>query len=194
MVFWRSKAFLLAFLYLLSTTFLYLSTVNISENIRSLDFVWNDKGTFERLGLAIQSDHDSRTIWLTRIFHNKPLALLDTFLVSIYRALDISFLFSLTDHSSPFESKWKISMLSPLEFPFFLLALVTLVTQWVKFPLSHRRFLFMGIGGSLIIVGILMPSVHSVKLLPLVLVVRIIIILGIGRLLVKSSWSKRYFS
>jgi hypothetical protein len=113
---------------------------------------------------------------ITRIIHNKLNTAGNTFILNIFRATDPTFLFGLTEESSSYENAGKIVMLSFLEFPFFLLAVLLWVRHWDKFVGKYKEVLYF-LGGSLVVVGLISPTFYFPKYFLFLTMLRVFIYL-----------------
>ena len=115
----------------------FLSNANLNTQVQ---LFFADSDVSYKLTEAIAKDTNTNTILLTRMFHNKPLAIADTFFVSVYRAMDVVFLFSLSDwSSSPYGGK--MNFLPSWELPLFLVAIYYFVRNWEKEKNKYRIFI-----------------------------------------------------
>lgn len=170
------KLFLLFLIvYLVITSFFYFTNLPKESLFQPLFLFASDPQALERVDAGARLDYDTRTVLITRILHNKPLAYLETFLISEYRSLDIPFLFTFTNPL--FDMSVGFPMLFPLEFPLFILATLTLIRKWKNIGSSYFYIIPL-FTLALFINGLFLPVFHPIKLFPLVITLRVIIFSG----------------
>lgn len=185
---YKKASFLLYIVFILFYTFLFLHNVDLKREAASVNLFLFDKDSQYRLDDSIRSDYDTNTIFITRLFHNKSLVYTETFFISIFRSLDLAFLFSLSD-SSLYANSGKIKMLYPVEFPLFLIAVVYLL----KREALHKKYFYLlpTFFLSMFVVGLFLPMPNVITLTPLVVVLRTVYFVGIYELVKEKRWSKR---
>jgi hypothetical protein len=167
-IFW-----VVVFFYIISSSLFYIQTA-FQEKI-SLRFLYPDATTVLRVQEAEGHYTGSLQEKISRVFYNKPFGYMQTYTDSLYRSIDIPFLFSLTTMSSMYDDQGKINMLFPIELPFFLLAAVALLRSSNK----NYRWLFIVLIISISFTALLLPSLEKLKLFPEVLTLRLIIVFGL---------------
>lgn len=138
----------------------------------------------------ISHDRSNNTVILTRVLHNKPLYYIHTFTTSFYRTIDPVVLFSLTSWSSLYDNKGPVQLLYPLELPIFIISCIYLVRKREKYRKTIKIFLG-ALFASIFISALFLPAVHPVKMIPLVIVLRVITGFGILSLLWENSQFKK---
>ena len=159
-------------------------------DVKSLSFFLLDQETLKRLQRSIASDYDTNLIFITRLFHNKLLAYLETFFIAVFRSIDISFLFSLALNSSMYEDIGRIKMLYPLELPIFILAVFYFIRRWTILK-KRYFFLFPALLFSLLIIGAFLPALNTWKLFPLVVVLRTFFFISFVEFLRDRQWLEK---
>ena len=167
-IFW-----VVVFVYIISSSFFYIQTA-FQEKI-SLRFLYPDTTTVLRVQEAEGQYANAWQKKISRVFYNKPFGYMQTYSDSLYRSVDIPFLFSLTTMSSMYDDQGKMDMLFPIELPFFLLGAILLLRS------SNRnyRWLFIVLIISISFAALLLPSLEKLKLFPEVLTLRLIIVFGL---------------
>lgn len=152
-----------------------------------LQLFFKDLTIPERVHATIIEDHNGQTVLITRIFHNKLFFSLNNMFVSLSRSTDPTYLYSFSD-SLFFESKK--GLLPLFEFPFFLIASVTLIRRWhlvkKKYP-----FILPMLFISLFIAMLFIPYSASLKLIPLVITLQLMTVIGLYELLSILLWRKK---
>lgn len=171
-------------IYLLVSTYFYVMSFYPQMAQEKLSFFFQDPSLARRLHETIISDKDSRTVLLTRVFHNKIAFALNNISVSLYRATDPVYLYSLSTRPF-FDDKQKFPLLPAWEFPFFVIAIITLIRKWDKTKQQYF-FIFPMLLFSFLCAGLFLPYVSPPKLLPLVITLRIIMFVGLVEL-----WAKK---
>lgn len=178
-------------MYLIFSTFLYVTTFYPQMVREKPTLFFQDDTMARRLHETIISDKDSRTILLTRILHNKISFSLNNILISLYRSTDPVYLYSLSTRPF-FDDKQKIPLLPAWELPFFLIAAIVLIKRWDK---VHKRYFFLlpMLFFSLLCSGLFLPYIFPLKLLPLVITLRIIMLVGLVEFITyfSVSWLKK---
>jgi hypothetical protein len=152
--------------------------------------VFRDTQTLERLDIAISSDQDTRMILLTRLLHNKPAAYIETALFSIFRSLDPVFLFSLPGPTSMYEQLDKIQVLYQFEFIVFVFSVVYLIRKWNRIGKYFQYLPYMLIV-SVLLCGLLLPLINTMKLLPLLVTIRFIEVTGVLLFTEDKIWKRK---
>ena len=171
-------------IYLLSSLYLLLKVNNFKSNLDQIRII-NSNDFKERLQESITSDTNTKTIFITRKFHNKLLFIGEEFSLNITKSLDLPYLFGLSQ-SSMYDQSIKLRLLNPFEFPFFLI----FVFYFIKGKIKYRDFLLSSILVSLFIIGFLEPHFNFIKFLPLIISLKIGIFLGLLNLLSNLKWLK----
>lgn len=187
------KSLALYILYILSTTliFIYLNAPKI-EN-KNITFFFQDTNIKYKIESALVLDPNVGTVLVSRMLHNKIIFSLETFTNSVYQTLDPVFLFTLSPNAPIFVGPTDVKMLFPFEFPLFFIAAIYILRNW-KIKRDKYFYLFVAFLFSVLLVGLFLPSLYPIKLLPLVIIIRTIIFLGIVDLLKDQKWTKKYFS
>lgn len=131
------------------------------------ELFFRDPAAAENLHTQITQDPNTGDLWVTRVFHNKPLTYLNTFFVNTARSVDPVFLFNLTGENSTYTSSEKINLLFPWELPLFILAAVYFV--------RNRPRVLLYLLPPILLCGLISPAFYLYKFLPLILTIRIII-------------------
>ena len=189
MIFKNKKILLIFLAYIFVTTFLFLRQTDIKSEISSLTPFVFDRNTLFRLSESIRSDPDTNTIFVTRILHNKVLTYVETFFISLFRSLDIVFLFSLTGSPAMYDTAY-IRMLYPVELPFFILAGVFFLRRWHALK-KHYFYLVYSVVLAIFIAGLFLPIYNTIKILPLLITLRAVIFIGTSEFLRTSLWEKK---
>lgn len=178
-------------IYLLISTYFYVTSFYPQMAQQKLSFFFQDDSLARRLHETIISDKDSSTVLLTRVFHNKVAFALNNISVSLYRATDPVYIYSLSTRSF-FDDNQKSPLLPAWEFPFFVIAAITLVRRWSKIKKKYFFLLPMLIF-SLICAGLFLPYLSPLKLLPLVITLRVIMFIGLVEFISHLSlpWVKK---
>lgn len=171
-------------IYLLISTYFYATSFYPQMAQEKLSFFFQDDSLARRLHETIISDKDSSTVLLTRVFHNKIAFALNNVSVSLYRAADPVYLYSLSTRPF-FDDKQKSPLLPAWEFPFFLISVIILIRKWEKIK-KRYFFLLPMLLFSFLCAGLFLPYVSPFKLLPLVITFRIIMFAGLVELWVKK--------
>lgn len=185
----KLKIYLTFIIYIVISSLDFIRRSGVVD-VKSLSFFLLDKETLKRLHRSIVSDYDTNLIFITRLFHNKPFAYLETFFISVFRSVDISFLFSLAADSSMYEDVGKIKMLYPLELPIFILAVFYFIRRWATFK-KRYFFVFSALLFSLLIIGAFLPAINTWKLFPLVVVLRTIFFISFVEFLKDRKWREK---
>lgn len=170
---WQKVFYVLAAGYFLSTSVLYLSSA-FSHPIK-VHFLYPDNATVTRIEIA-QTQHripESRP--LSRFFYNKPFGYIQTYFNSIYRSVDIPFLFTLTSGSSMYDDQGPMQILYPWELLLFIPAVIFLI----RVRDSKNIWLFWIFLLTIFIPAFFLPPLAPIKLFPEVLIIRLSIILGL---------------
>ncbi len=172
-------------IYLLVSIFLQLKFNNIKTDIGQIRLISNSDFS-NSLAESIRSDTNTKTILITRAFHNKLWSTGEEFSLNIARALDPSYLFGF-NQSGMYEESNKYVLLYPFEFPIFLIFLFYLVNNKIK----YKKILLILITFSLITIGLLEPHYSFIKFFPLIFTLKIGIFLGFVELLSGLKWLKK---
>lgn len=141
-----------------------------------------------RITAAIASDHNMA--FIARLFHNKVLVSWQVFCDSLYRSVDLPFLFSLTERAALYDNPGKMQMLPAFELPFFFIALIAFVRYWKRLK-RYGMLLLVLLGFSLLCSGLFWPFIFPLKLIPLMITIQLFIFFGCVGLLQEGIWSKR---
>lgn len=137
-------------------------------------FLYPDTSTIRRIETA-QAQHRTGSFHLlTRLFYNKPLGYFQTYLDTVYRSVDIPFLFTLTTGSSMYDDQGPMHMLFPWELLLFIPALIFLIRSGDK---KYIWFLYYFLG-FLLLSGFFLPPLGQLKLFPELIGIRLIIVFG----------------
>lgn len=177
----------LCFYILFSVSIIYSSVTSFSQHDSMRLFI-KDPNATERLTAAIASDNNM--VFIARLFHNKVLVSLQVFTDSIYRSVDIPFLFSLTERTALYDNPGKIQMLPPFELPLFLLAIAYCIRYWVKIK-KYAVWMIAGLMISLFFAGLLWPFIFPIKLIPLMVWIQSLIFLGCIGWIEELVWRKK---
>jgi len=123
----------------------------------------------------MESQHKNLNLLLTRIFHNKLFGYTTDYFDNIYRSIDITFLFTLTDGSSMYDNQGPMQMLYPIELPLFLLGTVFLIRS------SNKKYQWI-LWYMLVVIALpafFLPPLSKLKLFPEVIGIRLMIIFGL---------------
>lgn len=184
----NKKALVLLFFYLFITTAIYLlQPQKVAGD--SLRFFFQNPNIQDRIRDETVYDRGSPII-ITRIYHNKVTESAQVFATNTYRAVDLPFLFSLTPMSTMYEDYGKIKMMFPIELPFFFLACWYLIRHWGDYKKQYG-FLIPFLLASIFIAGLFYPPQNTLKLLPLVVTLRLIIFIGMYEFITHSPWLKK---
>lgn len=181
----KIKVLMVYIIFITVSTTIFVQSINIMGGIKSTEFFLNAKYVQDRLDSSIRSDYDTNTLLITRILHNKPLIYFETFFISIYRSTDLSFLFSLSGVSSMYEDSFKMKMMYPVELILFIFSMIffakniNLLKKHFYLPLL---FLF-----SILVIGLFLPAVNYVKIIPLIITIRTIYFVAIYEFLKRKK-------
>lgn len=180
-------------LYILSTSFLFLSINSSDIKNKPLKPFFQDSDISYKIVGSLALDPNTGHAWMARAFHNKVSLSLDSFTNSLFQTIDPVFLFSLSKDSPLYSGPTDVKMLLPIELPLFILALTYIIRKWK--PKKDKYFyLFFVFLFSLFIAGFFIHPLQPLKLLPLVIIIRIFIFLGITDWVLNQKWAKKYSS
>ena len=187
------RSLLIYLLYIVVTSIVFLTTNRYLIENKNIKFFFQDTDIKYKIDIALALDPNTGTVIISRMFHNKVSLSLDTFTKSIYQSLDPVFLFSLSDKAPLYTDPNNLRMLFPFEFPFFIASIIYILGNW-KFKRDKYFYLMLIFFLSILLIGLLLPRLHPLKLLPLVIVLRTTIFLGLSDWLSNQKWAKKYFS
>lgn len=180
-------------LYILATSLIFLNTNSWEIKNKPLKPFFQDSDISYKIVGSLALDPNTGSTWIPRAFHNKISMSFDSFTNSLFQSIDPVFLFSLSKDSPLYSGPTDVKMLFPFELPLFLLSLIYIIRNWK--PKKDKYFyLFIFFLFSLLIAGFFIHPLHPLKLLPIVIVTRTIIFLGISDWVLNQKWSKKYFS
>lgn len=186
------KNLLIYLLYIVVTSIVFLTTNRYLIENKNVKFFFQNTDIKYKIDIALALDPNTGTVIIPRMFHNKVSLSLDTFSNSIYQAVDLVFLFSLGKNAL-YSDPTGIKMLYPIELPLFIIAMIYVIKNW-KIKRDKYFYLLISFLFSTLIVGLFLPPLYPIKLLPLVIVIRTTIFLGLVDLLKNQKWAKKYFS
>lgn len=187
------KRTLIYFIYIIFTSIIFINVnYSIIKN-KNINFFFQDTDIKYKIEAMLGMDPNTGTVLISRGFHNKVIFSLESFFSSIFQSLDPVFLFSLSKNAPLYVGPTDIKMLYPIEFPLFIIAVIYIIRSW-KYKRDKYFYLLIVFFLSLILIGILLPALHPIKLLPLVITIRTVIFLGIVDWFIKQPWAKKYFS
>lgn len=174
--------------YVLLFSFFFV-TRYAANTFQPLHFFIPDHETITRNNNAISSDLNTKYIFLTRVFHNKIIAYSETFFISIFRTVDPVFLFSLSDFNVMYSERIALHALYPFELLLLFLAVVYCIRKKNQ-TVSSNYFLFVT-GIIMIFIGVTLPHIHPLKILPLLLLIRIFIAYQFYCFVKGGKWFKK---
>ncbi len=189
-----SKKILFAYiLYILTTSLIFLSTNSWEIKNKPLKPFFLDSDISYKIIGSLALDPNTGHAWIPRAFHNKVSLSFDSFTNSLFQSIDPVFLFSLSKEGPLYSGPTDVKMLFPIELPLFILALFYIIRNWK--PRKDKYFyLFFFFILSLFTAGFFIHPLQPLKLMPLLIVTRTIIFLGISDWFLNQKWSKKYFS
>lgn len=115
---------------------------------------------------------------LNRLVHNKVETALDTFFTSIFRNVDVPFLFGISPSiATPYEREVPFRPLFIFEIPFLLIAIIYFIKNYSSEEKKLKIILLFFLI-SIFIVGLISPHLHPLKLIPLQLTLRAFMLTG----------------
>lgn len=157
--------------FLVVSSFSFQSAVKKGFHIR---FLYPDTATVLRIEEA-QAQHRTPVSHLfARLFYNKPLGYIQTYLDNVYRSVDLPFLFTLTTGSSMYDDQGPMHMLYPWELLLFIPSLIFLIRYGSK---KYVWFLYYFLG-FLLLSAFFMPPLNQLKLFPELIGIRLVIVFG----------------
>lgn len=169
---WQKGFWILAGGYLLITCSLYLSSA--LSHPTKLHFLYPDQATVDRIEIAQTQHRTPESRPFSRFFYNKPFGYAQTYFNSIYRSVDIPFLFTLTNGSSMFDDQGPMQMVYPWELLLFIPGVIFLIRSKNAYGWFLWIFLLV-----LFIPAFFLPSLSQLKLFPEVVSIRLLIIVAL---------------
>jgi len=138
---------------------------------------FHDQRIFRTIQEEIHTDF-GLPLWQTRLFHNKPIAISRAYLSAVYKHLDLAYIFSLPGLTAMYGSYPDIGVLTPIELPLFIFAVIiiirsTTITRRVKSILLFILFII------LLYAGATTPVFTKDKIVILAIYLRMVISLSI---------------
>ncbi len=189
-----SKKILFSYvLYLVTTSLIFININSWEIKNKPLKPFFQDSDIGYKIVGSLALDPNTGNTFIPRAFHNKISMSFDTFTSSLFQSIDPVFLFSLSKDSPLYSGPTDVKMLFPLELPLFIFALIYITRNW-KLGNDKYSYLFLFFLFSLLVTGFFIHPLHPLKLLPILIVTRTIIFLGISDWVLNQTWAKKYFS
>jgi hypothetical protein len=183
----RKSYFIAYLIFIFITTAIFFYT-NKPINAQNFKPFYRDTDNRYKVEAALALDPAKGDVRIARAFHNKLTASFDTFTDSIYKNINPAFLFGFSK-TPLYTDSTDLKLLYPIEFPLFLLSIFILTR---KNKLKEGKYLLIVLVISIVCLGIFIPKLHPLKVLPLVILIRTIIFMGISQLIIENKWIKKY--
>jgi hypothetical protein len=167
-IFWIIAAF-----YIFLTMFLFLQ--NATKHGLEFRFFYPHQATILQIEAGQSENTSSAEREFAKLFYNKPLGYMQSYIDNIYRSVDIPFLFTLTNGSSMYEDQGPTQMLFPWELLLFIPGVIFLIRSKNKIKIWMLYYFLVVI----FLAAFFLPSLNQLKLLPEVLGIRLVIIFGL---------------
>lgn len=169
----RKIFWLIAVFYMLLTSFLFLQ--NATRHGLVFRFFYPNQVTILQIEAGQSENTSSAEREFAKLFYNKPLGYVQSYIDNIYRSVDIPFLFTLTNGSSMYDDQGPMQMLYPWELLLFILGIIFLIRSKNKIKIWILYYFLVVI----FLAAFFLPSLNQLKLFPEVLGIRLIIIVGL---------------
>lgn len=170
----RIKLFwVVAIVYILITSFYFLQSAVLHAS--NLHFLYPDQATVLRIEAGQTENATTKQKEIAKLFYNKPLGYLQTYIDNVYRSVDVPFLFTLTNGSSMYDDQGPMQMLFLWEFLFFIPACIFLIRS------QNKKYIWLAVYvlSTIIFAAFLLPALSQLKLFPEILGIRFVIIFGL---------------
>jgi len=168
---WQKIFWIVAGAYFLITSLFFLSFA--FSHPTPLHFFYPDRATIDRIEIAQNQHRTPHSKPFSRFFYNKPFGYFQTYMDSVYRSLDLPFLFTLTSGSSMYDDQGPMQMLYPWELLLFIPAVIFLIRSKTTYTWLLWLLLL-----SIFIPAFFLPPLATMKLFPEVVDIRLLIIVG----------------
>ncbi len=164
-------------LYLILTTYFYIHSNERVIEERKMSLFFQDQQAAQKLNENFTYD-STDLLLLNRLVHNKVETALDTFITSLFRNIDMPFLFGISPSiATPYEREVPFRPFYLFELPFLIVSVFYFIKNYSTEERKLKIFLlFFFI--SFFIVGLISPHLHPIKIIPLQLTLRAFMLTG----------------